>query len=371
MRNIFNIAVIDIKLMFRDKMFFFWILILPLIFIFIFSGQNGNVSQKASITVLNMDDGQWGKYFVKKIEDKKINLQRVKKYPDKFIRILVIPEDFSKSLFDLKPQKLELKLNKSADSGATKKIQMKLIKVISEIITEIALTENINDFFKQKVKFNNLVTLKSAFPKDTILKIPSGRDHTIPGILIMFIMMNTLIYGGAMLLFERQKGIIPRMMLSPLSVSQLWIAKISARTVLGLIQTLILMVAGIVIFNLHFGNILPALIIVLIFTISISALSILFGSIFNREEIVIGLSILASQIFAGLGGCWWPIEVVSDTVKKVGMLMPSYWAMDAFHGLIFFNKDLSDILPNIFILIIFTIIFALLSIKFFKIKDNG
>jgi len=369
MKNIFNIAVIDIKLMFRDKMFFFWILILPIIFIFIFSGQNGDVSQKASITVLNMDEGQWGKYFVKKIEDKKINLQRVEKHPDKFIRILVIPENFSKKLFELKSQKLELKLNKSADSGATKKIQMKLIKVISEIITEIALTENINDFFKQKVKLNNLVTLKSVFPKDTILKIPSGKDHTIPGILIMFIMMNTLIYGGAMLLFERRNGIIPRMMLSPLSVSQLWIAKILARTILGLIQTLILMVAGIVIFKLNFGNLLPALMIILIFTISIAALSILFGSVFNREDVVIGLSILASQIFAGLGGCWWPIEVVSDTVKKVGMLTPSYWAMDAFHGLIFFNKGFADIFPNMLFLLFFTLFFAFLSIKFFKISD--
>ena len=63
MKNIFNIVFTDIRLMLRDKMFFFWILILPLIFIFIFSGQNGNVSQKASITVLNMDKGEWGKFY--------------------------------------------------------------------------------------------------------------------------------------------------------------------------------------------------------------------------------------------------------------------------------------------------------------------
>lgn len=370
MKNIFIIAFTDVKLMFKDKMFFFWILILPLLFIFIFSGQSSDVSKKASISVLNMDKGEWGRYFVKKIEDKKVTLQKVEKFPDKFIRMLVIPENFSEKIFDLKEQVLELKLSESADSSATRKIQMKLIKVISEVITEIALTENIKNFFTKKIKLNNLVTLKSIFPKNTILKIPSGQAHTIPGILIMFIMMNTLIYGGAMLLLERKKGVIQRMMLSPLSVSQLWIAKIFARTFLGLIQTLILLTAGFFIFTLNFGNLLPALMIVLIFAISVSALSIFLGSVFNSEEIVIGLSILASQIFAGLGGCWWPIEVVSDTVKKVGMSTPSYWAMDAFHKLLFFNKNLIDIIPNIIALTIFTAFFALLSIKFFKIRDE-
>ena len=120
---------------------------------------------------------------------------------------------------------------------------------------------------------------------------------------------------------------------------------------------------------MNLGDPFAAFTIVFIFTISVSSLSILFGSIFNKEEIVIGLSILASQIFAGLGGCWWPIEVVSGTVKRVGMFTPSYWAMDAFHDLIFFQKGLKDVLPNILILTLFTLFFALLSIRFFRIKD--
>jgi len=282
---------------------------------------------------------------------------------------LLIPKDFSENLNKLKSQTLELRIMESSNFGASKKVEMKLPKAITEIITEIIMTGGTENFFSHKKTFEDLVTLKSVFPKKTVNKVPSGKEHSIPGILIMFIMMNTMIYGGALLLHERKKGLISRMMFSPLSVLELWMAKMTARVMLGFIQTFILIIAGILFFNLNLGNPIAALFIILVFTISISALSIFFGSVFNKDEVVVGLSILASQLFAGLGGCWWPIELVSPMLKKIGMMTPSYWAMDAFHGLIFFNKGLMDVVPNILILSLFTVVFASLSIGFFRISD--
>ncbi len=369
MRRMFNIIITDLKIMLRDKMFFFWVLILPLIFIFIFGNQRESISQKASLTVLNLDKGEFGKYYVEKLKDKKITIDMKDRIPKKFIRMLTVPEDFSAHILNNESQVLELKVMGSSDQAATKKIQMRLIKAVSEIVTEMILTKNIRDFFSQKIKFNDIVILRSKFPDNTVNKVPSGKDHTIPGILIMFILMNTLIYGGSLLLYERNKGLISRMMYSPLSISELWTSKMVARVILGFIQTSILLLTGILLFNFNLGNPFAALSVTFVFIISISALSIFFGSIFNREEIVIGLSILAAQLFAALGGCWWPIEIVSGTMKNIGMFTPAYWAMDAFHGLIFFSKDFIDIVPNLVILLAFTLVFAFLSIKYFRISN--
>ncbi|MCK7462075.1 MAG: hypothetical protein MZU84_08450 [Sphingobacterium sp.] len=34
------------------------------------------------------------------------------------------------------------------------------------------------------------------------------------------------------------------------------------------------------------------------------------GSLCTKEDLIIGLAVLLANIFAGLGGCWWPIEIV-------------------------------------------------------------
>jgi ABC-2 type transport system permease protein len=102
---------------------------------------------------------------------------------------------------------------------------------------------------------------------------------------------------------------------------------------------------------------------------AIASLSIFIGSVLNKEDLLIGVSILLANVFSALGGTWWPIEVVPQTVRTIGMISPAYWAMDTFHQIIFFNKGLTDILPNLTILLIFTAIFTVLAKKFFKIRE--
>ena len=138
---------------------------------------------------------------------------------------------------------------------------------------------------------------------------------------------------------------------------------------MGIIQALILIITGILFFRLNLGNYFLSLLNVLIFSIAIASLSIFIGSVLKKEDLIIGVSILLANIFAALGGCWWPSEIVPQTFQTIGMISPAYWAMDAFHKIIFFNKGLADILLNFIVLLGFTVIFTLLAIKFFKIKE--
>jgi ABC-2 type transport system permease protein len=91
--------------------------------------------------------------------------------------------------------------------------------------------------------------------------------------------------------------------------------------------------------------------------------------VLKKEDLIVGVSVLTANMFAALAGCWWPIEVVPQTFRTIGMISPAYWAMDVFHQVIFFNKGLTDILFNFIVLMGFTLVFTLLAIKFFKIKD--
>jgi len=370
MKKILKIAYIDLKNMVKDKMFFFWTLIFPLIFIFIFGNvfQDNTTKVKAQLMVVNKDIGKWGSYFTKKLQSQDIDIVTLKKKPKNYNRYLVLNGTFSKKINSGISQDLTLIIKNGANQMASAQIEAKLMQVIIKISSELIMNLGSKDFFKNDVKYKEIVKLKTDYIK-TGLKVPSGYDHVIPGTLVQFILMMVLIYGGIVVMTNRQKGILIRILYSSTSISELWAGNFLGRLFMGLLQSFILIAIGILFFKLNLGNNFLTFLIVLFFSMAIASLSILIGSVLKTEDIIVGISVLFANIFAALGGCWWPIEVVPQTFKLIGMLSPAYWAMDAFHKIIFFNKNLGDISLNLSVLLGYTILFSILSIRYFKIKD--
>jgi ABC-2 type transport system permease protein len=79
--------------------------------------------------------------------------------------------------------------------------------------------------------------------------------------------------------------------------------------------------------------------------------------------------VLLANMFAGLGGCWWPSEIVPAAVRKVAMISPAYWAMDALHKLRFFQGGFGDIVPNLAVLLSLAVVLTVLAGKTFRIRD--
>jgi ABC-type multidrug transport system permease subunit len=108
---------------------------------------------------------------------------------------------------------------------------------------------------------------------------------------------------------------------------------------------------------------------ILAFTLAMACLSIFIGSVLKKEELIVGVSVLTANMLAGLGGCWWPIEIVPPAARTLGMVSPAYWAMDTFHQVIFFGKGFAAIWPNLLVLLGFTAVFMILALRFFKVNE--
>ena len=98
-------------------------------------------------------------------------------------------------------------------------------------------------------------------------------------------------------------------------------------------------------------------------------MSIFVGSVLKKEELIVGVSVLMSNMFAALGGCWWPAEIVPPAFRTLGMVSPAYWAMDVFHKVIFFGKGFDAVWPNLLVLLAFTAVFMALALRFFKVEE--
>lgn len=373
MNPILHIGGHDLRLMVRDRIFLFWTLLFPLFFIFVFGTlfNAGGGPARASLTVQNRDEGPWGDYFVAQIRSPGLDLRVTRETPREYLRWLVIPADFSRRIEQRQAQTLPLtnKAGGSLEAGA--QAEVRIVQAIARVITEIVLfgEGDLRGFFTHRPEFRDLVEVRSGFPAGTLTVVPTGFDHVIPGVIVQFIMMMVLIYGGISVMVDRKRGTLARILGGPVSRGQLFLGKFLGRWLMGLVQALILVVAGKTLFHLNLGNPFLSISVVVIFAAAMAAFSIFLGSLLGKEDVIVGLAVLLANVFSALGGCWWPIEVVPPGVRLAAMASPAYWAMDAFHQVIFFHRGIVAILPNLAVLAALAGVLAVLAARFFKVRD--
>jgi len=374
LKRIFHIGWNDLRIMVTDKAFFFWTLAFPVLFIVLFGllfKAGDNAPQKAELTVVNQDQGRWGAYFMDKIKSPGIDLKVVEAEPAEYNRLIILPPDFSAKIEAGTDQELAFKKREDASVKAAARIETRLFQAIARVLSELVLygDGDLTKFFDGHPEFRELIQVKSRFPEKTVTVVPSGFDHSIPGATVQFIMMMVMIYGGITVMEDRKKGIMGRMLFSPLSTGELFWAKLLGRWMMGMLQALMLFVIGTIFFKLNLGSVPLALLVISIFCLAMSALSVFIGSLCAKEDMIVGLAVLLANIFAALGGCWWPNEIVPQGVRTAAMISPAYWAMDAIHKLRFFQGDFTAIVPHLGVLLGLSLILAFLAARFFKIRE--
>ncbi len=356
-------------------MFFFWLLVFPLLFSVIFSlafPESSPEERKVTLNVLDKDKDILSQALIEELTSEKYAVNVLKDAVEGKTRILIIPENFTRDI--LAGQKAELILEKESGSymEASQAAYANILKAIIKILTKIVSidpqdAQDLEARYDQH-KLRRLISLR-AERAGQIRTIPSGFNHTIPAMSVMFILFTVLMYGGINLLQERRKGQLERIYLSPATFTTIISGKWLSRLVLGMLQIGILFLVGKILFKIYLGpSFLGLFLVALFFCGTIAGMSILLGSFIRKEEILVVFNILFANIMASLGGCWWPIELVPRGVRSISYIFPTGWAMDAFHKLIFFGQNLDSILLNILILILFSFVFLILAVKFFKLR---
>ncbi|MGD9347374.1 MAG: ABC transporter permease [Candidatus Aminicenantes bacterium] len=373
--TLWTIALNDLKQTFKDRMFFFWLLVFPLLFAFIFGttfSESEEGDGKVTLNVLDRDRSFLSQRLINELESEKYAVRVLDTKTEESLRTLIIPQYFQKDI--VSGTQVELVLEKAASSNveASQAAYSNTLKAIIKILSKIILIDprdesDLESEYDQK-DLERLVTLRSEIGGRSKV-IPAGFSHSVPAITIMFIIFNILMYGGIILLQERRHGQLERIFLSPATFATILGGKWISRVILGMLQTVLLFAAGKILFKIYLGpSLLSILLVALFFCATISGMSILFGSLIRKEEIIIILNILVANAMAALGGCWWPLELVPRGIRNLAFIFPTGWAMDALHKLIFFGHGFASILPHIGVLFLFTLLFLILAVKFFKIR---
>ena len=306
--------------------------ILPLSIVIIFSvvmvnSITNSVSEyNPDIYVVDNDNTELSKSLIEEI-DKYANIKEYHGNED-------IEEEFMKSFIMLYieiPKGFEDNFNeyKNTETIRFKSNNKIIIKSIENSKARILIKEKIDNFLNSKL--NNTKLENNDFLK---LEISSAinTDDTSAKISAINFAAYGVLYGipsiiGTFFMKIRKKNIKDRYSCAPVSnkqyLLQVIIASIFVTVIFSLMVSIFIMN---VLFSMPFGTVwLLNFANVLLMAILGLGLGLIYGMILNNMEALTGMSTGISLALAFLGGLFVPIEIFSDSMRKIAVFTPAYW----------------------------------------------
>ena len=196
---------------------------------------------------------------------------------------------------------------------------------------------------------------------------PTGFAQTVPGTMVMFVMLIALTGSTIHLVIERNQGLLRRLAVTPVPLFAVILGKLSGRAAVALAQVAFAMVAGSLIFAVDWGPSLPMVALILgSWALFNAALALLFANLVRTEGQASGIGVMASMTLAALGGAWWPIEITPDWMQTLAMFLPTGWAMDALHKLVNFAYGPAEAVPQLLAILAATLVVAWAGARTFR-----
>lgn len=380
-RSAVFLASKDVKYMLRAKETLLWVFFMPVVFFFfiglITSGFSAGVSPRGKTSLIVDRDPESG--FLAPHLEKRLDgvgfllLSPETVSTDSRAPRLAIPTAFTDSVLAGHPVTLTLTRRKSGPSADYD--QFRVLRAAYTVLADLLLaTESGGDPTRDEL------TLLAATPQRVTLtvtpagkrrEIPGGFEQAIPGTTVMFTLLVLLTSGSVLLVLERKEGLLRRLASAPLSRTTVLLGKWGGRFILGMIQLGVAMAVGTLIpfFGMSWGPDVPMLLVVLaVYGALVAFLGILLGNLARTEGQAVGIGVLASNVLAALGGCWWPIEITPAWMQKLALLLPTGWTMDALHKLVSFGAGPESVLPHLAVLLLATGVAGWLAARTFRFQ---
>jgi ABC-type multidrug transport system permease subunit len=287
-------------------------------------------------------------------------------------RGITIPPEFTERI--LAKQQVDLDFFKvgTTDDAAAAMVELRLVRAliaIHSLLVEHAIAANgaapTEESMRALFERQNPVTLQTTFAGRK--PMPVGFNLSLPGNLVMYLLLNLMVFGGAAVAEERRNGVMRRLMTQPVRGMELVMGKVSGLVFLGMVQVAIFLLIGQFLLGVNIRDHWIAILVTLgIYVWVAASLGVLAGSVIKAEEKVVGICLLISLPMAALGGCWWPLEVAPPALQSVALAVPTGWAMAALHQLITFGSGFAGAREEIAVLALYGLAANLAAARWFR-----
>ncbi len=171
-------------------------------------------------------------------------------------------------------------------------------------------------------------------------------------VLFMFLTSMT---AATQLVLSRQLGVSRRMLATPTPVRSILLGELLGRFSVAMMQGLFIVLASSVLFGVRWGDLMAASVVVIIFALVGTGAALVVGVFARNPDQAVSLGVAAGMILGALGGAMVPGELFEEPISTISQLTPQYWAIDAFHELVFYGAGLPDIATQLAVLGVFAL----------------
>jgi len=386
MRAVVAIARHDLRLVMSDKGAVMWLFLLPVVFATFFGLVMGAGSSpadaKARLTVVDEDQGAVARLLINELESERLVVVFVEpaakiSTADK-IRTLVLPAGLTDAVLAGEPTALRFEKDPDTSTEAAMVVQARIVSAVTTVLGRIVEAKEeleqgatlTSDDLTGLDPGDDLVVVESRFAGEARIA-PGGFAQSIPGNTVMFVMLIALTYGAASISGERSGGQLRRLVTTPVSKGQIAAGKIAGRLVIASLQITVLMAVGVVA-NMTLGVTIgdhpfATWIVLLVYALAVAPLGVAFGSWFTDPDRASSIGVISTMVMAAFGGCWWPLEFVSEPLQRLALIFPTGWAMRALHGTISFGLGLQGVLVPLAVLLGFALVFSIVAARSLRV----
>jgi ABC-2 type transport system permease protein len=398
MSKVITIALKDMKLRFSGKTELLFFLILPLIFTMLLSGVLfGGGANKIVMVVVDEDNSNLSHKLVNLLQSSEIVMpsllvrESAQETFDKrdATAILIIPSGIEASLKAGQAVALDFTLDPTNNNGLA--VQQEVQKAIDQISRGLAVAnasmreaDQIQPFTdaaqRQSYYDQSLAAAQQEFSSAPIRIVITQPENTVDiqtqketqaaqasaGQLIIWVFIP-LLGTSELMAYERVWGTLRRLVTTPTRKPTFLLGIITGQFSYGLVQMLMLVVIGVMLLKVPWGqNPLALLLLLISFGLAAVAMGTMLGTFTRTPSQANGLSIALGMVMGLLGGCMWPLEMFPPAVANAVKILPTTWAMMGMTQLTVYNAGFIQILPYAAVLLGFSFVFFVVGVWRFR-----
>ncbi len=267
--------------------------------------------------------------------------------------LIVFPQHFTRDIYS----RIQ---NPSSPVSTT--IEVRLDK--SNVNVANAITKAVSDaVLKTMEDTGNAVPVSVDADNAIYGKDAKFMDFFVPGIMAFVVFMLTTLLTLISFVGERTSGNLERLQATPLKASEIVIGYAIAFSIIGMLQTAILLTIGVMVFNIMIvGNIFLAFLVIALLAVVSLSLGILLSSLAKREAQAIQffpLIVLPTFLLAGI---FWPVEAIPSWLRPLSYAIPPSYAVDATRSVMLRGWGIGGIWVDIVALFGFAVAFLSLAV---------
>jgi ABC-2 type transport system permease protein len=215
--------------------------------------------------------------------------------------------------------------------------------------------------------------LKPAFRPALVLAghpHANGAEQVVPGqaALSAFFLVSLIAFG---FFSEHFWGTWDRLRASPATSLEIVVGKALPRVAIGVAQFLVILTAGVVVFDLRVrGNVIAFAPLVVAFSICLVMLGVAVTAVCRTAQQANAFGVVGMVVFGAIGGALVPLSVLPAWARTIAPVTPTYWAMRGFRSVILDAQGFGGIALPTGVLLAMTLLFAAVAMRRLRFDET-